>query len=154
MFSRQTYDWYRDADGVDDLYQVCDPHGSVLKSIVFWDDDPVWEARARAKAQRICRWLNRRPSFRRIAARVRRAFNPTANHPRANILDLLHSSHRIAAICDIAHVRSYRPDLTAEQAWQVLQEVDRHQHANGGITRVILEYAADQLFEKPTREGD
>src|SRR4051812_1017236 len=126
MWSKKHYEWYQDACGCDDLYQVCDPKGNVIKSIVLWDCEPEWQARARAKAERICRWLNRRPSLRSILGRLRRAFCPTANHPRPDIHQLLPNSRQIAPIWGIEDVQQFRPNLSDDQAWEVLQHVDHY----------------------------
>ncbi len=63
-----------------------------------------------------------------------------------DILDLLAEHRQIAAIWSIEDVQSVRPDLSEEQAWEVLQTVDRHKDANLGITWLTLEMAAEHLF--------
>ena len=39
-----------------------------------------------------------------------------------------------------------RPDLSDEQAWEVLQKVDHHKDAELGINWLTLEMAAEDLF--------
>lgn len=76
------YDYFRDECTWDDLYLVCDPKGAAVKVIIFWDDEPEWQARAQKKAERVCRWLNRRPPLRIRFARMLTRFDPTGNHDR------------------------------------------------------------------------
>lgn len=63
-----------------------------------------------------------------------------------HIRQLLEKHRKIAAIWCIEDVQEVRPDLTAQQAWEVLQEVDRHHDAEFGITWQSLQYAADEMF--------
>lgn len=57
------------------------------------------------------------------------------------------AKHRqIAAIWCIEDVLSIRPDLTAEQAWEVLEEVSRKHDAEYGISWTTLQCMADILF--------
>ncbi len=63
-----------------------------------------------------------------------------------DIHELLAKHRHIAAIWGIEDVQSIRPDLSEEQAWEVLQQVDRHKDAELGITWLTLELAADDLF--------
>ena len=65
--------------GCDDLYLITAPNGKIIRVIVFWDDAPEWMERATRKAERICRWLNRRPPFRVRLNRLIRKFDPTGN---------------------------------------------------------------------------
>ena len=63
-----------------------------------------------------------------------------------DIHELLAKHRQIAAIWGIEDVQSIRPDLSEGQAWEVLQQVDRHKDAELGITWLTLEMAADDLF--------
>jgi hypothetical protein len=63
-----------------------------------------------------------------------------------DIHELLVKRQQIAAIWSIEDVQSIRPDLSEEQAWEVLQQVDRHKDAELGITWLTLEMAAEHLF--------
>ena len=63
-----------------------------------------------------------------------------------NIDEILAKRRQIAAIWGIEDVQSIRPDLSEEQAWEVLQMVDRHKDAELGITWLTLEMAAEDLF--------
>jgi len=64
-----------------------------------------------------------------------------------DIHELLVKSRQIAAIWSIEDVQSIRPDLSEEQAWEVLQRVDRHQDSELGITWLTLGTAAKDLFD-------
>ncbi len=70
-----------------------------------------------------------------------------------DIQAVLAERRQIAAIWSIEDVQELRPDLTADQAWEVLQEVDRQHHAEVGINWHALEDAADDLFG-PAPETD
>jgi hypothetical protein len=63
-----------------------------------------------------------------------------------DIHELLAKHRQIAAIWGIEDVQSIRPDLSEQQAWEVLQMVDRHKDAELGITWLTLEMAAEDLF--------
>jgi hypothetical protein len=52
----------------------------------------------------------------------------------------------IASIWDYSDVLTVRPDLTDEQAWEVLQAAKRHHDANIGINWEVLEFHAQFLF--------
>lgn len=82
MLTRKRYGYYRDECTWDDLYLACDPEGVVVKVIIFWDDEPGWREGAQRKAERICRWLNRKPPLRIRLARLLARFDPTGNHQK------------------------------------------------------------------------
>jgi hypothetical protein len=69
-----------------------------------------------------------------------------------HVLELLAQRHSIAAIWCTDDVRGIRPDLTEEQAWEVLQQVDNQHDAECGITWATLEVIADDLFPQPDDE--
>jgi hypothetical protein len=70
--------------------------------------------------------------------------------------ELLRNRHQIAHVWDIGDVRDVRPDLTEDQAWSVLQLIDRQKDASLGITWETLEAAAASLFpqEENAEGGD
>jgi hypothetical protein len=145
MWSKKHYECYQDSCGCDDIYQICDPSGNVIKSIIFWDDDFKWVVRAKANAERICRWLNRRPSLRNVIGRIRWALNPTRNHPRPDVYQLVRNSGRIAFIYDYSHVLSERIHLTGEQAREVLNQLD-DDHLIEGMIRQRMGQLADEIY--------
>lgn len=63
-----------------------------------------------------------------------------------DIHELLAKRKQIAVIWSIEDVQQVRPDLTGDQAWQVLEEVDRRHDAELGINWQTLEYVAELLF--------
>jgi hypothetical protein len=63
-----------------------------------------------------------------------------------DIHELLKLRRQIAAIWSIEDVQGVRSDLTDDQAWVVLQECDRRQDCELGITWGSIEYIADDLF--------
>ncbi len=63
-----------------------------------------------------------------------------------DIHELLAERKQIAIIWSIEDVQQVRPDLTDDQAWQVLLEVDRRHDAEHGINWQSLEFVAEQLF--------
>ncbi len=59
---------------------------------------------------------------------------------------LLTERRQIASVWSIEDVQQLRRDLTDDQAWEVLQQVDRHHDCEAGITWLTLEFAAKELF--------
>jgi hypothetical protein len=59
---------------------------------------------------------------------------------------LLAEYRTIAAIWSIEDVHAVRPALTDDQAWRVLQDVERHHDAELGIHWMTLKTAAEMLF--------
>jgi hypothetical protein len=59
---------------------------------------------------------------------------------------LLAERRQIAAIWCVEDVQRLRPDLTAEQAWEVLELVERKHDAAFGISWTTLECVAKDLF--------
>jgi len=81
--------------------------------------------------------------------------NPTCTDPESfdvnrHVRELLAKHHSIAAIWHIDDVKDIRPDLTDEQAWEVLEQVGDIHDAEWGINWTTLETVADDLFPKPT----
>lgn len=59
---------------------------------------------------------------------------------------LLAERTQVAVIWCIDDVQEVRPDLTDEQAWEVLQAARRYHDANIGINWDVLSCHADMLF--------
>ena len=59
---------------------------------------------------------------------------------------LLAGRRQIAAIWGIDDVKAVRPELTDQQAWEVLKLVDRRHDAEVGINWVALQCAAEELY--------
>jgi hypothetical protein len=62
---------------------------------------------------------------------------------------LLAKDQKIAAIWCVEDVQGLRPDLTDEQAWEVLEEVGRKHDAEYGISWTTLQCMAHILFGRP-----
>src|SRR5581483_5073165 len=60
----------------------------------------------------------------------------------------LYHDKKIAAIWGIEDVQELRPDLTADQAWEVLRRVDHQHDPDHGITWETLRLTAEELFPK------
>ena len=63
--------------------------------------------------------------------------------------DLLAKHRQIAAIWSVEDVEEIRPDLTEDQAWEVLEQVGDKDNAEYGINWTTLEIIADELFPEP-----
>jgi len=59
---------------------------------------------------------------------------------------ILAERREIAITWSIEDVQFVRPDLTDDQAWQVLQQVNRHHDAELGVNWQTLECIAEDLF--------
>lgn len=75
-----------------------------------------------------------------------------------NLYDLLAERGQIASIWSIDDVLSIRPDLSPEQAWDVLQQAEGNHDANIGINWEVLRFHAENLFgeagESAEAEGE
>lgn len=69
------------------------------------------------------------------------------------VFQLLAKHRKIAAIWCIEDVKAIRPDLTDDQAWEILQQVESSHDAENGISWTTLEIIADDLFG-PSLETD
>jgi hypothetical protein len=69
-----------------------------------------------------------------------------------DIHELLAENRQIAHIWGIDDAQEVRPDLDDDQAWQVLQDIERHLDSQYGITWDTLKIMADELYgPKPER---
>src|SRR5258707_14357108 len=59
--------------------------------------------------------------------------------------ELLAQNRQIAHIWGTGDVREVRPDLDDDQAWEVLQAVDKRLDSEQGICRETIEIVADEL---------
>jgi len=69
------------------------------------------------------------------------------------IQEMLSRRGEIALIWSVEDVQQERPDLTGEQAWQVLREVERDHDALRGVSWDTLTSIADDLFGPPAETG-
>ena len=70
------------------------------------------------------------------------------------IHQLLAKHHKIAAIWCIEDVKHLRPDLTDDQAWDVLEQVKDLHDAEYGISWTTLETVAYDLFGAAPKTKD
>jgi len=79
--------------------------------------------------------------------------NPTTHEAEPIDAHQLLRKHRmIGAIWCIEDVQEVRLDLTDDQAWEVLQEVERKHDAEFGISWTSLKIFADELFPQTIDE--
>ena len=74
-----------------------------------------------------------------------------------DLSELLEQRRQIALVWGVEDVQEVRPDLTDDQAWQVLQAAHRHHDCEIGLTWQNLEWFAGELFPEPDElpaEGD
>ena len=70
-------------------------------------------------------------------------------------LNRLHTARKeIATVWMIDDVLEVRPDLTGEQAWDVLREAERRHDATIGINWDVLHYHAQSLFGDAPEHGE
>lgn len=67
-------------------------------------------------------------------------------HSTTKVHQLLNNQMQIAVIWSVEDVQSIRPDLTAQQAWEVLQFCRKAHDACVGINWEVLEASANILF--------
>jgi hypothetical protein len=80
--------------------------------------------------------------------------NPTSTDSESfdvtsHVRVLLAKDRMIAAIWSIEDVKGLRPDLSDEQAWEVLQQAEDIHDAEWGINWTTLETVASDLFPEP-----
>jgi hypothetical protein len=73
---------------------------------------------------------------------------------RPDVHAILARNHMIGQLWTTNDVQELRPDLTDEQAWQVLQAVDRRQETSIGITFDTLDDVAEELFPEPIDKAE
>jgi hypothetical protein len=65
------------------------------------------------------------------------------------INDLLAQRRQVAVIWSTEDVLGVRPDLTDDQAWQVLQQCRDHHDCELGFNWLLIETVAEDLFPEP-----
>jgi len=61
---------------------------------------------------------------------------------------------QVAIIWSASDVQSVRPDLTDDQAWEVLQECERCHDCEFGFSWTHIESVADELFPQSMNNQD
>ena len=69
-----------------------------------------------------------------------------------DLTEVLARQGQIAIIWSIADVLQVRPDLTPDQAWDVLIAVDLRQNYEYGVSWNTLQFWAEALFATPVGE--
>ncbi len=69
-----------------------------------------------------------------------------------DIHEQLAERHAIGLIWNADDVLSIRPDLTHEQAWEVLQRCE-HKYDPDGSFWITIEYAAGEMYPEPEDES-
>ncbi len=128
------YSYHRSTDGCDDTFLIEDADGQCILQLHFWDEPDTSEAPiAEAKAQMLVAALN-----------LTGGGWVLPPYPDWT----LYHDKQIAAIWGIEDVQELRPDLTADQAWEILQRVAHVHDRNHGITRQTLRQTAEEMFPK------
>ena len=64
----------------------------------------------------------------------------------SDLHQLLEQNHQIAHLWGVEDVMDVRPDLSEDQAWEVLQTCDRRKDSTMGITWDTIKIIADDLY--------
>jgi hypothetical protein len=72
-----------------------------------------------------------------------------SKYANVDIDELLQERRLVAVIWSVGDVQEVRPDLTDDQAWQVLKECDRQQDCEAGFTWSHIDTVANNLFGPP-----
>ena len=68
---------------------------------------------------------------------------------KIDIHRILDQRREIAIVWGTYDVKEVRPDLTDDQAWEVLQQVEIEKDVNLGVTWLTLKRVAEDLFGQP-----
>lgn len=89
---------------------------------------------------------------------TRRTPHPALDESRIDVHAVLARRRQVAVIWSIDDVRSVRPDLTPDQAWEVLLECEAAHDCEHGFTWTHIENVADELYPlanpSSTSKGD
>jgi hypothetical protein len=89
----------------------------------------------------------------RLDAAIRSARAALDDGMEIDVHELLAARRQIALVWSVEDVQGLRPDLTEEQAWEVLRQVERRHDAELGVTWLTLECVAEDEFG-PAPETD
>lgn len=84
-----------------------------------------------------------------LAAACRHARAALATGARLEVAQILAARRQVAVVWNIEDVQSLRPDLTDDQAWEVLQQAYDVHDCEWGFTWMHLKTVADDLFPQP-----
>jgi hypothetical protein len=130
---------FRDFTGEAARIRIEDPQGNGFLHIYFWDDPDTAEALlAEKKAKMLVGALN---------------LTGGGQVELPQLWCLLQERRQIAAIWSVHDVQQIRPDLTQNQAWEVLQRVNLDDDFNQeGITRKSIRRATAELFPQTCQQ--
>ncbi len=74
---------------------------------------------------------------------------PEESEIDVDIHELLAENRQIAHIWGVDDIKTFRPDLNADQAWRVLQTVEERLYYDVGITWDVVETVAGELYPQP-----
>lgn len=77
---------------------------------------------------------------------------PTTPGEEFDLFEILRTNRMIAHLWCVEDVQRERPDLSADQAWEVLQAVERNLDSDYGIGWDDLRDTAERLFPPPVEE--
>jgi hypothetical protein len=89
----------------------------------------------------------------RLDAAIRSARAALDDGMDIDVHELLAARRQIALVWSVEDVQQVRPDLTEEQAWEVLRQVERRHDADLGVHWLTLELTAEDEFG-PVPETD
>ena len=101
--------------------------------------DCIGDFRSRAAAEEV---------YARITGRPYREGQSPASEDVINVHQLLEERRQVAVIWSTDDVQDVRPDLSEDQAWQVLRQCRRAHDCEVGFTWLLIETMADDLFPK------
>ncbi|HWB10545.1 MAG TPA: hypothetical protein VG826_15050 [Pirellulales bacterium] len=85
-----------------------------------------------------------------LAAACRHARDALATGAELDVHRLLAARRQVAVVWNIEDVQQLRPDLSDDQAWEVLEQAYDVHDCEWGFTWTHLETVADDMFPKPS----
>ncbi len=76
------------------------------------------------------------------------------NRNTIDLYSLAAERRQIVCLWGIEDVQEIRPDLSDDEAWEVLQSVSRFYDGGNGINRDVLDYHAEMLFGDAPDQDD
>jgi hypothetical protein len=73
----------------------------------------------------------------------------TPTESELDIHNYFHERRLVAIIWCTEDVQGRRPDLTDDQAWEVLKRCERGHDCNYGVTWDLIDWVAEEMFPRP-----
>jgi hypothetical protein len=132
---RKFFDCVAGTDGCDETFEIISrTTGCRIAWAGFWEH--------RIQCRRVARALN---------AALNAAF--ASRRIEFDVSSLANEQRQIAIVWNTDDVLEVRPDLSEEQAWEVLQLAEREHDATSGINWESLEAIADSLYGEAPEQG-